>query len=240
VQLLSKIWAKSSEEKALRLSLKSILGYSVKDIALFKTAFTHRSVNTKNKFGKPINFERLEFLGDSVIDTVVASHLYGELLHDNEGELTRMKSKIVSRDKLNIIGKKLGLFEHLICAGKKSNFGDDIHGNLLESLIGAVFIEKGYEYSKKIVFNIIIHPHIDLETVKKEIISYKSLLIEWGQKEKKWVEFITKKEDSNDNLINFQCELHLENKKLLKVREASKKKAEEKAARRAVKILKIR
>ena len=91
-----------------------------------------------------INFERLEFLGDSVIDTIVANHLYEELEKDNEGELTRMKSKIVSREKLNFIGKELQLLDHLVCTGNKENFGDDIYGNILEALIGAVFIEKVY------------------------------------------------------------------------------------------------
>ena len=141
-------------------------------------------MNTKNSKGGYINFERLEFLGDSVIGTVVANYLYNELEEDNEGELTRMRSKIVSREKLNSIGKELKLLDHLICTGKKTLFGDDIYGNLLESLIGAVFIDKGYEQCKKVVFKLIIDPHISLNEVKKEIISYKSVLIDGGKKKK--------------------------------------------------------
>jgi len=186
-----------------------------------------------------INFERLEFLGDSVIDTVVANHLYEKLAQDNEGELTRMKSKIVSREKLNFIGKELELLDHLVCTGNKDNFGDDIYGNILEALVGAVFIEKGYEKCKKIVFKLILDPHITLNEVKKEIISYKSVLIEWGQKEKKIILFNTEKEESKDTTINYQCKLIVEDKQLLKVRGSSKKKAEEKAAKRAFNILRI-
>ena len=196
-------------------------------------------MNTKNDQGVYINFERLEFLGDSVIGTVVANYLYNELQEDNEGELTRMRSKIVSREKLNAIGKELNLLDHLICTGKKELFGDDIYGNLLEALIGAVFIDKGYEQCKKVVFKMIITPHVSLHEVKKEIISYKSVLIEWGQKEKISVEFSTAKEQSKDTDINYYCKLMVDDKQLVKVREISKKKAEEKAAKRACKIMKI-
>ena len=89
--------------------------------------------------------------------------------------------------------------------GKKELFGDDIYGNLLEALIGAVFIDKGYEQCKKVVFKLIIDPHVSLLDVKKEIISYKSVLIEWGQKEKVVVEFSTDKEESKDADINYYC-----------------------------------
>ena len=196
-------------------------------------------MNTKNDQGVYVNFERLEFLGDSAIGTVVANYLYSELREDDEGELTRMRSKIVSREKLNSIGKELKLLDHLICTGKKELFGDDIYGNLLEALIGAVFIDKGYEQCKKVVFKLIIDPHVSLLDIKKEIISYKSVLIEWGQKEKVVVDFFTDKEESKDADINYYCKLRINEKQLVKVRAVSKKKAEEKAAKRACKIMKI-
>ena len=175
-----------------------------------------------------------------MIDTVVAHFLYSELNQDNEGELTKMKSKIVSRERLNYIGKELNLLDYLFCTGNKENFGDDIYGNILEALIGAVFIEKGYERCEKIVFEIILDPYISLNDVKKEIISYKSVLIEWGQKEKQNIQFLTEKEDSVDSTINYYCKLMLNDKLLIKAREVSKKKAEEKAAKRAYKVMKIK
>lgn len=236
---LSKLWSRNTNRSDLDRALKSILGFKPKKKTLYQTAFTHRSVNIKNEFGSPINFERLEFLGDAVIDTVVANHLYVKLEQDNEGELTRMKSKIVSREKLNLIGKKLNLLEFLICTGDKNQFSDDINGNLLEALIGAVFIDKGFEQSRKTIFKLILDPYICLDKVKDEIISYKSVLIEWGQKNKKQVEFLTQKEESKDTTINYQTELIIDEKMFLKVREVSKKKAEEKAAKRAFKILNI-
>lgn len=234
------IWSKEKENTSLNQILKDILGYLPKNKTLYQTAFTHRSVNRKNKEGVYINFERLEFLGDTVIDAVVAHFLYSELNQDNEGELTKMKSKIVSREKLNYIGKELNLLDYLFCTGNKENFGDDIYGNILEALIGAVFIDKGYERCKKVVFKIILDPYISLNEVKKEIISYKSVLIEWGQKEKHNIEFLTEKENSVDATINYYCKLMLNDKLLIKAREVSKKKAEEKAAKRAYKVMKIK
>lgn len=240
MQFLSKFWSRKATEPNLAAALKKILGYTPKNISLYQKAFTHRSVNLKNSEGGSINFERLEFLGDAVIDAVVANYLFVTLKNDDEGELTRMKSKIVSREKLNSIGKKLQLLDFLICTGKKENFGVDIYGNLLEALIGASFIEKGYKGCKKIVFKLILDPHIDIAEVKKEIISYKSVLIEWGQKHKTSIEFLTEKENSKDLDINYRCQLFIDNKPLLKVREVSKKKVEEKAARRAFSILNIK
>lgn len=240
MQFFPKIWSKEKQDVSLYKVLKDILGFTPRDKTLYQTAFTHRSVNLKNKEGGYINFERLEFLGDTVIDTVVAHFLYSELDQDNEGELTKMKSKIVSREKLNYIGKELNLLDYLYCTGNKENFGDDIYGNILEALIGAVFIDKGYERCKKIVFRIILDPYVSLNEVKKEIISYKSELIEWGQKEKQNIQFLTVKEDSVDATINYYCKLMLNDKLLIKVREVSKKKAEEKAAQRAYKVMKIK
>ncbi len=240
MQFFPKIWSKEKGNPSLDQALKEIIGYIPKNKALFKTAFTHRSVNSKNEDGFYVNFERLEFLGDTVIDTVVAHFLYCELDQDNEGELTKMKSKIVSREKLNFIGKELSLLDYLFCTGSKENFGDDINGNILEALIGAVFIDKGYERCKKIVFKVILDPYISLNDVKKEIISYKSVLIEWGQKEKQNIQFLTEKEDSKDSTINYFCKLMLNDELLIKTREVSKKKAEEKAAKRAYKVMRIK
>ena len=104
MRFFPKIWSTEKENSSLIQVLKGILGYTPKNKTLYQTAFTHRSVNRKNQEGVYINFERLEFLGDTVIDTVVAHFLYSELNQDNEGELTKMKSKIVSREKLNYIG----------------------------------------------------------------------------------------------------------------------------------------
>lgn len=236
---LSKLWSSDTKHSELDRFLTPLLGFNPKNKLLYQTVFTHRSMNIKNEFGYPLNFERLEFLGDTVIDVVVAEHLYVSLEHHNEGGLSRMKSKIVNREKLNYIGKELNLIDHLICTGDKRKFSDDIYGNILEAMIGAVYIDKGFEKCKKLIFRIILDPYISLEKIQEEIISYKSVLIEWGQKNKKEIEFLTEKEESKDATINYQTKLMIDTKLFLKVREISKKKSEEKAAKRAFRILNI-
>lgn len=240
MQIFSKSWLKTHADNPLFPFLKNILGYKVRNADLYQKAFIHRSMNKKDEEGAVLSFERLEYLGDSILGTVVARYLYEKLPHEDEGELTRMKSKIVSREKLNAIGKELQLLEYLICSGNKNLFGEDIHGNILEALIGASFVDKGYLQCEKLIYRMILTPYVNLEDTKKQIISHKSLIIEWGQKEKIPILFQTQKENGKDPNVNFRCEIVVGEKSLVKVRELSKKKAEEKAAKRVAHILKIK
>lgn len=239
MKFIPKIWAKKPENDALFPKLKLILGYTPKNKSLYNAAFMHRSMNYKDADGIPLNFERLEYLGDSVLSTIVARYLFEQLPNADEGKLTRMKSKIVSREKLNQIGKEMNLLDLLICTGKKENFGDDIYGNILEALIGAVFIDKGYEKCKKILETIFFKPYIQMDSLEKKVISYKSLLIEWSQKNKENLVFETEADNGKDPDINFYCKIILNDKVLAKSREISKKKSEEKAAKKVARILKL-
>ncbi len=196
-------------------------------------------MNLKNPVGNPMNFERLEYLGDSILNTIVARYLFKVLPHANEGKLTLMKSKIVSREKLNQIGKEMKLLNLLVFSGKKDDFGDDIYGNILEALIGAIFIDKGYEKCKSILDEIFFKPYIRLESIENKVVSYKSLIIEWSQKEKQRLTFETSADNGKDPEVNFYCKILLNNKLITKSRDLSKKKAEEKASKNAVKILKL-
>jgi len=119
------------------------LGIRTLNKDLYKEAFTHRSLNLKNTKGEAVNFERLEFLGDALLTSIVAEYLFQYYPLAKEGALTKLRAKIVSRVKLNQIGKEMGLFELAQISNHHKNFGDDIHGNLLESLIGALFIDRG-------------------------------------------------------------------------------------------------
>ena len=238
MKFISKIWSKKSADHLLFLKLKNLLGYSLKNKNLYRAAFTHRSMNIRNEHGVPLNFERLEYLGDSVLSTIVSRYLFEKLPEANEGKLTRMKSKIVSREKLNFIGKEMLLLNLLICSGSKEKFGNDIHGNILEALIGAIFIDKGYEGCKKTLIRVFFKPYIDLDSITNTVASYKSLLIEWSQKNKKNLVFETNSDNGKDPNINYCCKILLDNKVRAKSRDITKKKAEEKAAKRAVHLLK--
>ena len=215
------------------------LGIRTLNKDLYKEAFTHRSLNLKNTKGEAVNFERLEFLGDALLTSIVAEYLFQYYPLAKEGALTKLRAKIVSRVKLNQIGKEMGLFELAQISNHHKNFGDDIHGNLLESLIGALFIDRGYEKTKNYVIKKIILPNVDMERLESLVLSYKAFLIEWGQKQKKEIQFITEEDAGVHPKISYTAQILLDREPLAKSKALSKKKAEEKAARIAARILKI-
>lgn len=215
------------------MQLNNILGFKPKQIKFYKTAFTHRSMNIKDKKGNPINYERLEFLGDAMLGSVIASHLYLEVPSGDEGYLTKMRSKIVSREHLNELGKDLNLIDLVESKIPSGQFGDNIHGNLFEALVGAIFLDRGYKYCEKFIFKCIIIPYVNIEKLEGKVISYKSLLIEWCQKEKKTFDYNVYEDTGNDDVRHFSVKLSIDGKVIAKARATSKKKAEEKASKRA-------
>jgi len=225
--------SRSNDNGNFFLQLKNILGFKPKNKNYYITAFTHRSMNIKDKKGNAINYERLEFVGDAMLSSVIAAYLFSEVPHGDEGYLTKMRSKIVSREHLNELGKELNLIDFVESKISKSNFGNNIHGNLFEALVGAIFLDRGYRYCEKFIFKRVINPHVDIETLEGKVISYKSLLIEWCQKEKKTFDYNVYEDTGNDNLKHFSVKLSIDNKVVAKARATSKKKAEEKASKRA-------
>ena len=133
------------------VELQKLLKIKTSKGDLYKEAFTHSSVNLKKTSGESVNFERLEFLGDAILNSIIAEILYHNYPDAKEGSLTKLRAKIVSRAKLNQIGKEMGLSKIAEIDNHHQNFGEDIHGNLLESLLGALFIDKGYLKTKAYV-----------------------------------------------------------------------------------------
>lgn len=215
------------------IQLQEILGFKPKKIEYYQKAFTHRSMNKRDKEGNQINYERLEFVGDAMISSIVATHLFNEVPHGDEGYLTKMRSKIVSREHLNELGRELNLIDFVESKIPKSNFGSNIHGNLFEALVGAIFLDRGYKYCEDFIFKRVIIPHVDITMLEGKVISYKSLLIEWCQKEKKTFDFNVYEDTGNDDLRHFSVKLSINSKVIAKARATSKKKAEEKASKRA-------
>jgi len=126
--------------------LINILSFKPKNIDVYKKAFTHSSVKEFTKEGKPLNYERLEFLGDTVLSTIISDYLFNIAPLGDEGYLTQMRSKIVSRNNLNKIGKDLNLIHLIKSVVRENRFGDNIHGNVFEALIGAIYIDKGFNF----------------------------------------------------------------------------------------------
>lgn len=213
--------------------IKRILGFAPKDISIYLEAFTHRSTNEKNSEGHSQNYERMEFLGDAMLGSVIASYLYKMVPGGNEGYLTKMRSKVVSREHLNELGRDLQLIKLVKTTIPSEQFGGNIHGNVFEALIGAIYLDRGYKYCEKFIYKRVIIPYVDIEKLEGKVISYKSLFIEWCQKNKKQFKYIIYEDTGKDILKHFAIKLELEGEPVAKARATSKKKAEERASKRA-------
>ena len=226
-----------TKNTALKTSISQIVGYTPKKLYYYSKAFTHGSINQKDSFGNSVSYERLEYVGDALLSAVIAHYLFEKVVGGDEGYLTKMRSKIVSREHLNEIGKELGLSRMMRTKIPITQFGDNIHGNLLEALIGAVFLDKGYAACEKFIYKRVIDPHVDIDQLEGKVISYKSLIIEWCQKEKKHFDFQNQKDVGQDILKHFSVKLLIDGKTISKARATSKKKAEEKVSKRAYFVL---
>ncbi|MGB5434691.1 MAG: ribonuclease III [Maribacter sp.] len=223
----------SKQDGDFFLGITDILGFKPKKLEIYKKAFLHRSLNKKDKKGNPMNYERLEFLGDSMLGTIISRYLYNEVPEGDEGYLTKMRSKIVSREHLNELGKDLNLIKFVESRIPKTHFGDNIHGNVFEALVGAIYLDRGYNYCEKFIRQRVIVPYVDIEQLEGKVISYKSLIIEWCQKQKKAFNFDVYEDTGNDELKHFAVKLSIGDKVVAKARATSKKKAEERASKRA-------
>ena len=223
----------SEKDLLFRKNISHIVGYNIHNLEIFKEAFSLKS-STKSTNKK--NYERLEFLGDSVLGTIISCHLFQTYPIENEGFLTQMKSKIVNRKNLNKLGEDLKLSSLLQVDTSQIILSENISGNLLEALIGAIYLDIDYEFCKKIVLDRILTPST-INKLENKIISYKGLLLEWSQKKKVSIRYETCEEIQPNKTILFRCHVWLQNEKISNALESSKKKAEEKAAKRAFYVL---
>jgi ribonuclease-3 len=235
MNLIKKIFKKSRslEDGIFFDAIYDIIGFAPITLENYKKAFTHRSSNKLDKSGNTMSYERLEFLGDAMISAVIAAHLFDKVPSGDEGYLTKMRSKIVSREHLNELGRELNLVQFVESKVPIQHFGDNIHGNIFESLVGAIYVDKGYEFCEKFIQKRVIVPFVDIARLEGKVISYKSLLIEWCQKEKKHFHYDVFDDNGIDGQRLFGVKLSIEGKIIAKARATSKKKAEEKASQRA-------
>ena len=231
--------SRTADEGIFFNRLKKITSLRPVNLKIYQKAFTHRSLNIKDIHGNYVNYERLEFLGDSILNVIVSKFLFNKFPSAKEGGLSKYRAKIVSRENMNQIGLKLNLID-LLKLDQKINFGENIHGNLLEALIGAVFIDRGYLKCQKFILDTIIADHVNVEQLEHSVLSYKGLLIEWGQKKKKKVRFTTTSDGGLDPEINYSTSVLINEVIIVKARGGSKKKAEEKSAKRAYYALNLK
>lgn len=181
--------------------------------------------------------ERLEYLGDAVLSSIVADFLFKKFPYKEEGFLTEMRSKIVSRSQLNKLSKKLG-FDRLVQSESFCNsHSKSLFGDAFEAFVGALYLDKGYTFTKRIILTRVIEVHFDMEKLETQDINFKSQLIEWSQKEKVPVEFQVVEEIGNGYGKQYVVELVLEDKIYGGGRDYSIKGAEQQASGKAIERL---
>ncbi len=168
-----------------------IFGIYPQNIELYKLALVHRSASIELEDGTHLNNERLEFLGDSVLEAVVSDYLFIEFPHADEGGLTRLRAKIVSRNTLNFLANKIGLDRYVIQHTNGSIVQKHIHGDALEAMIGAMYLDKGYDRVNELLINRVFRRHLNLDEIISSETDHKSRLIEWCQKSRQSLQFTT-------------------------------------------------
>ena len=227
----------SSEDRRIRAWCRKTLGVTPKNLPLYRQALRHRSAKSEQGTDLPDN-ERLEFLGDAVLDTIVGQYLYHQYPDKGEGFLTRMRSKLVSRHQLSILAKHVEI-ERVMELNIGRGQDTSVPGNAMEALFGALFLDKGFERTKTTIIKL-IHTYFDLKTVEQEDRDSKSRLLEWGQKQHRKVEFVLSEEkDRSGRGKQFTAEVRVDGKACGSGRGHSKKKAEQEAARDASRILRL-
>lgn len=230
------------KDRIFALLIKKYTGYFPKNLGLYRQAFVHNSAINKKDSDKLSN-ERLEFLGDAVIDLVVAEFVFRKFSGKGEGYLTEMRSKIVSREQLSSIASKLG-FEKLLVLSESLKNPKNINlygiaGNALEAFIGAIYLDYGYDKARKFVIKKLIKPFIDIEKLDSLYENYKSILLQWGQKNRKVIDFKLIEEYSDKNLKYFRVGLFIDEELLVEATNITKKKAEQMASEKAISILQL-
>lgn len=230
-----KLFRASRANRDLRRAIKSILGFCPGNIFLYRLAFRHRSAS-KVLNGVRRNNERLEYLGDAVLSVVIAEYLFKKYPTQDEGFLTEMRSKIVSRASLNKVGLHMGLHTMIqLDQGHGSGGFKSVDGDALEALIGAIFLDKGFKFTKKIILKRIVGMHMDVDELERKDWNYKSKLIDWCQKERKKVDFRVESSTRQGSKKLYKVEVRVDGEVWASAMEHSVKSAEQLAAENAYK-----
>jgi ribonuclease-3 len=219
--------------------LKKILGFRPGNLRLYEIAFIHRSASFTLPDGKRVNNERLEYLGDAVLDAVLSDFLFEKFPDANEGFLTKIRSRIVNRDILNQLALSMGINKILISNVSSVHPTKNLYGDALEALIGSVFLDKGFKKTKKLFLKNVLNKYLDLNIIVNTDTDYKSLVFEWVQKHKSNLIFTYKEEyDFNLKKSVFSTTLYIDKIELGEGQGSSKKEAEQEASSQAWKKLK--
>jgi ribonuclease III len=231
-----------NKNKKLLAAITSVTGCVPDNLQLYKLALTHTSFTrmSVSPGGRHETNERLEFLGDAILGSIVAEYLFNKFPYEDEGFLTDIRSRIVNRESLNYIALRVGL-NTLIKIDMTSHAARHkyINGNALEALVGAVYLDKGYSQTRQFVIHKLIKPHFDLHTLVNTTINFKSKLIEWAQSQSRVVRFELVKQKNSGNTTEFTVEVLVDDQPVATGVGLSKKKAEQSAAEKSLVLLKV-
>ena len=225
----------SKSNRRLIKSIKTISGINPGNIELYKLVTQHRSIAKQNEIGFRESNERLEYLGDAILGSVIAEYLFKKYPLKDEGFLTEIRSRIVNRDALNLVAKKMGITDIVEYTNnrKSRQAYKSIYGDTLEALIGAIYLDKGYQATRKFIVTKLLRQQYDLEQIIQTNPNYKSKIIEWAHQQNKDVKFqLTEIKGSSHNR-EFMAELQVEGKPIAQGNGFSKKKAEQDAAQKS-------
>lgn len=236
--LLSLAKSNSREDKKLVTAIKTIAGFAPGNLALYKLATLHSS-RSKEKNGFRESNERLEYLGDAILGAAVADYLFKKYPFKDEGFLTEIRSRIVNRESLNHLAKKVGVASIVQFDSKNIQLQKVILGNTLEALVGAIYLDKGYLRTKKFVIDKLIQPYFDLEVVVNSNSNHKSKVIEWAQRNSKEIRFEVEEVTKGRNSREFSAQVFLADEAFGQGFGLTKKKAEQDAAEKTCLLLNI-
>lgn len=226
---------KKIKSQRLREALKSIIGVEPKMLSLYLLAIKHTSVSKENKIGIKESNERLEFLGDAVLDLVVGEYIFKKFPAKDEGFLTEIRSRIVNAESLSALSKKLGV-DKLVEIEKPKNAHQSfryVYGDALEAMVGAIYLDLGFKACQNFIEKKMLDEHLDLSQVVETNLNYKSKLIEWAHKTTKNVSFVIVGEKGQGNHKVFEAAVQIEGEIVSRGEGYSKKKAEQDAAQKA-------
>ena len=223
-------------DKSLYRAFHNLLGFYPGNIALYKIALCHKSGPNHYFPGQNINNERLEYLGDAVLSSVVADYLYKLYPYQNEGFLTEMRARIVSRSRLNRLALKMGVDKLIYQGSNGRSSSKSIYGDTFEAIIGAIYLDKGYRFTRRIILNRIVRLHLDIKQIEKTETNFKSRILEYSQREKKSLEFKVMAEIGEGYKKQYLVGLFINGVSVAQGQDFSIKGAEQRAAEHACEI----
>ena len=228
-----------SKEKKYYREINNLLGFYPGNIALYQTAFRHKSAASETSHGSKNSNERMEYLGDAIFGSVIAHYLFKKFPYKDEGFLTKMRSKIACREFMNKLAVKMGINQFVIYQGDKNSKFKSINGDAFEALIGAIYLDKGYDFTSKFILERIINLHVDMDEVETTETDFKSRLINYIQKEKKSMQFDIEEELLKGHQKQYKVSLIIDDVLVGKGLDVSKKRAEQQAAHKACEYFNI-